>query len=1513
MRNYLDDYVVELLHIADAKHNKLIDLQASDPAKTLLLSREDNHNFSEYMLLTVAERIGKLAQTMLSGSALTRVESRVGRNLSHLDWKNGCGRCDAEALDRFIRETYQNISFKGINPLFLSVGALRWQIRVSQTEFREVLSPLLIFPVKLVRSVSSTPVAIEFVDDDIYFNPCLYQKMLATLPAGTAEHFPHPNGEGASFDDPIDLSRLGDGNAYFAAVEAYVKACRGEEDTVAFDMIKDTVAIAQYEHSDLCMYYDYLRNRDRIREHPLVRAVFDPDYEAQATEAKQGELSSYPYFVLPHDSVQEDMILRALNGESMVIKGPPGTGKTVTIANMISALMAERKKVLLVSSKISALSEVYHKLPEELRKFALLLDYESEAQAAKIAPGVIKKDLAALVEAAAHPDRSDHAYEERNHARADHGAAVTELAQYHKLAFEVPVIVGESYTQALERVCRHPEAEVIQFDTPQRMLGLTRDGYHALLDDVRDVADEFETLSEGGTALISRNPWYGVTERADLECASAYYDRIGELADCVQTLTGTEWGADAPSLLQSLGLFACVRAAKGKDGSFDAEALKRATVQASDTERLEEALAAFAEASEACPEAWRAQIATYAAHPRATELGERIASLVIREELTLEELRTVYEHQEVFADARGIVLGKKELDAIASVCERIGSLTQAREKELFAVWEVFRKTEDEAVLKKLHDAVPTLQKYSETGAEAPGVLDLKAKLAVKSLLPLCYLSDTPFSALVGAIAHFGAAEARLEELEEAYRALSHLYKREMTDAERATVLSGIRYKSLLEDRGAGFAAICASYPAILSFATAMDGKDTETVHDLKCRETALRAYRALCETVAGYEVRAGLAHRPDCAVRNAELLCAWYEMTALCREAGEAPETLLACVQSLSGGTVAEIERLLSALDLFGKEFFDTYYTACADRVTFSELAYFAARCRDRSFANAAVRYSMTLGRHAEVLPLASFFRPFEYGELTRAEGLSLEDYFEHSVFSLATGAYRTLLAREHRPMGRAIAQNYEKIERAEEETERLNRRIIEKKLLAYIHPEDKDYRFLGHERGANMSVRKLFTENVDAIRRLKSCMIMSPSTASVLLRHPDYAGFDTVIIDEASQMPSVTLLPVLSRAGQCVIVGDEWQMPPIKHFESRIDTRAEREGGERPEDSALSLVLKNAPFHVATLVCHYRSRTESLIKFSQERFYPVMRTFPSPEPRREDLGFTDLYVEDGVCQNGVNEQEAQRTVACLREHFKRYYDPETKRLTRSFGVVTFGVPQLERIKSIIKHDREFRAWEHTAERREVDDPFFYCTVETVQGQETTDLYLSMTYTGHSSLNQNELGSQVFNVAVSRATDRVTVIHSVKAMDAKPDYVRRYLEIVERFASEGESGFVSAPPTSSFLRLLCRHITTAYGIDPSRVICDYGATEGSVRIPLVILSPDGTRAELGLFCETPESERYHYLDYHVRYYGTLCRMRGWKLHRVFLHDWVEEPESEKKLLDRMIRECVTLETIKIND
>jgi archaellum biogenesis ATPase FlaH len=65
---------------------------------------------------------------------------------------------------------------------------------------------------------------------------------------------------------------------------------------------------------------------------------------------------------LDADSSQHSAIIDVLNGKNIVIEGPPGTGKSQTITNLIAACLANGKSVLFVAEKLTALEVVRKRL-----------------------------------------------------------------------------------------------------------------------------------------------------------------------------------------------------------------------------------------------------------------------------------------------------------------------------------------------------------------------------------------------------------------------------------------------------------------------------------------------------------------------------------------------------------------------------------------------------------------------------------------------------------------------------------------------------------------------------------------------------------------------------------------------------------------------------------------------------------------------------------------------------------------------------------------------------------------------------------------------------------------------------------------------------------------------------------------------------------------------------------------------------------------------------------------------
>lgn len=108
-----------------------------------------------------------------------------------------------------------------------------------------------------------------------------------------------------------------------------------------------------------------------LADHPIVRMVFEGNRNDSDADVCQNlgedynvdehELNNLP-LIYDADSSQHSALIDALSGRNMVIEGPPGTGKSQTITNLIAATITEGKKVLFLSEKMAALEVVKKRL-----------------------------------------------------------------------------------------------------------------------------------------------------------------------------------------------------------------------------------------------------------------------------------------------------------------------------------------------------------------------------------------------------------------------------------------------------------------------------------------------------------------------------------------------------------------------------------------------------------------------------------------------------------------------------------------------------------------------------------------------------------------------------------------------------------------------------------------------------------------------------------------------------------------------------------------------------------------------------------------------------------------------------------------------------------------------------------------------------------------------------------------------------------------------------------------------
>lgn len=83
------------------------------------------------------------------------------------------------------------------------------------------------------------------------------------------------------------------------------------------------------------------------------------------------DLADDPLFPLPANEEQGQIIHRLRGDTGVVVEGPPGTGKTHTIANLMSALLARGQRVLVTSEKAQALKVLRDKLPTEMQELCV--------------------------------------------------------------------------------------------------------------------------------------------------------------------------------------------------------------------------------------------------------------------------------------------------------------------------------------------------------------------------------------------------------------------------------------------------------------------------------------------------------------------------------------------------------------------------------------------------------------------------------------------------------------------------------------------------------------------------------------------------------------------------------------------------------------------------------------------------------------------------------------------------------------------------------------------------------------------------------------------------------------------------------------------------------------------------------------------------------------------------------------------------------------------------------------
>lgn len=449
-------------------------------------------------------------------------------------------------------------------------------------------------------------------------------------------------------------------------------------------------------------------------------------------------------------------------------------------------------------------------------------------------------------------------------------------------------------------------------------------------------------------------------------------------------------------------------------------------------------------------------------------------------------------------------------------------------------------------------------------------------------------------------------------------------------------------------------------------------------------------------------------------------------------------------------------------------------------------------------------------------------------------------------------------------------------------------------------HPQETDLlRREATKRRRHLPVRTLFDRAQHVITAVRPCWAMSPLLVAEMI--PAQAKlFDTVIFDEASQIPPAEAIGSLARAPQVVIAGDDRQLPPTSFFSSG--------GADDDDDSIDDTVLtddvesildvaKSGLIREEMLRWHYRSRDDRLIAFSNANIYGNgLIAFPGVS-QTAPISHHLVPFRPLPQQAPSNPDEVQQVVNMVIDHARNCPD-------ESLGVIAFGTKHANNIDDTLRVRLRDLADTSLDEffSEKAEERFFVKNIERVQGDERDVIILSVGYHKASNgtlpyrfgpLNQAG-GERRLNVAVTRARSRVHLVSSFSHHDMDPgrssargvELLRQYLE----FAISGGSELgakISEVPLNPF-ELDVWHRLEDKGI---KVIPQYGVS--GYRIDFACAHPEQPgRMVLAIEADGASYHSGHTARERDRLRQQVLEDKGWRFHRIWSTDWFRDPETE---------------------
>lgn len=248
-----------------------------------------------------------------------------------------------QSLDFIRKDARHSLEENGANTLYLTVGALKWFGDDDKVHF----APVILVPVELSKATGTLKWSGEDITANLTLLELLRQQYGISIPG--LETLPEKEGH-------VNVRMV------MNTVRKAVMGKRGWD-------VEELVFLGNFTFNKFIVWNDIHTHREMLDGNPAVSSLIEKRLKVKDVVPPEGSVDSLcpsAKILLPlsADSSQLRAIRDAVAGRSFVMHGPPGTGKSQTITNIIANALYEGKRVLFVSEKKAALEVVQKRLEE---------------------------------------------------------------------------------------------------------------------------------------------------------------------------------------------------------------------------------------------------------------------------------------------------------------------------------------------------------------------------------------------------------------------------------------------------------------------------------------------------------------------------------------------------------------------------------------------------------------------------------------------------------------------------------------------------------------------------------------------------------------------------------------------------------------------------------------------------------------------------------------------------------------------------------------------------------------------------------------------------------------------------------------------------------------------------------------------------------------------------------------------------------------------------------------------